>query len=253
MASGNYNWFNLHTALLLLPSWDQDFDLHAVPLPLSELLIFPLRLWERFWSHSIPRLLARCGALVVLGYAAVTLFPVSLGSGAGDGYYAALFEPSGYYIENRITMDFVSRLMKTLINEQTVLAYYLMATIFIIGHVLNPPQGHGLKRVFHACWHALFGIFTLIYLGMTLMPLSDVFPHQAPPIPNPTWLPIRTHAEVLKAPGPQAYKHTPTHILVHNPYSNPNLNPKQLILIWRSSKQHYGATIPPIHTVSSAE
>ena len=26
MLSGNYNWFNLHTAALLLPAWERDFD-----------------------------------------------------------------------------------------------------------------------------------------------------------------------------------------------------------------------------------
>ena len=33
MLTGNYNWFNFHTALLLLPAWDADADAAGLPFP----------------------------------------------------------------------------------------------------------------------------------------------------------------------------------------------------------------------------
>eukprot|EP00927_Polykrikos_kofoidii_P042217 TRINITY_DN36084_c0_g1_i1.p1 TRINITY_DN36084_c0_g1~~TRINITY_DN36084_c0_g1_i1.p1 ORF type:complete len:919 (-),score=116.73 TRINITY_DN36084_c0_g1_i1:67-2676(-) len=53
MATGNYNWFNVHTIALTLPAWDADDygdgNGENAPLPLRMALL-PARAWNWFWS-----------------------------------------------------------------------------------------------------------------------------------------------------------------------------------------------------------
>jgi hypothetical protein len=111
MITGNYNWFNLHTALLLLPAWDSDADADGLPFPL--LLGLPARalaLWERLWARLLPRFLCYIVSLGAVGYATLSLFPVTYNPEAGGGLLAplwALAQPDALHIENHITRSFL--------------------------------------------------------------------------------------------------------------------------------------------------
>ena len=78
MLTGNYNWFNLHTAALLLPAWERDYtplDRGEQP-SLCRWLLWPLHAWESLWATRLGRLVGYGGALAGLLYAQITLFPV---------------------------------------------------------------------------------------------------------------------------------------------------------------------------------
>jgi hypothetical protein len=97
MISGNYNWFNIHTAVLLLPAWDKDTLTHAAghrdgrgdgggswlprgapsPAGIAALISWPMRVWSWFWDELCVVRWA-CYALSVgaLLYAGVALFPI---------------------------------------------------------------------------------------------------------------------------------------------------------------------------------
>ena len=84
--TGNYNWFNLHTCILLLPAWAGDFDE-------SE------NAWERWWRRKGCKRAALLLFMVSLIHASTQLFPLSLTT----PYKTALSRPDGFTITNRRT------------------------------------------------------------------------------------------------------------------------------------------------------
>ena len=116
--TGNYNWFNLHTAVLLLPAWAADVTFTdttattpasvaaaaaaadraaaakgraarrpqspAPPDSSSRLTrvvreaLSPLRAWEQLWASGPCSWLASIAAVGLLGYAALDAFPISV-------------------------------------------------------------------------------------------------------------------------------------------------------------------------------
>jgi len=189
MLTGNYNWFNFHTMTLLLPAWDSDFDLAAEPLPLCSWLLAPLRLWERLWKSRPGRWLGYLGALVFLGYSAQVLFPIRYDATKAN-LTNALFHPDALTIENRITQDFIARMLDVVLQRNTYLLLYAMLGISAVAHALTPPKGGRLARLGHLGWSCILGSLAVVYLGVTLLPMSAI--HKAPVIP------FRAEATFLK-------------------------------------------------------
>ena len=111
--TGNYNWFNMHTAALLLPAWERDAYLPspraAAPDPraaapreavekqpllreanckprpsaddalarVGRMAVAPMRAWERMWASRLGCSAASAATLIGLAVAAARLFPVS--------------------------------------------------------------------------------------------------------------------------------------------------------------------------------
>lgn len=134
--TGNYNWFNIQTCVLLLPAWAADSDRPARP---------------RF-----DRACATFAVAVLL--AAFRLFPID--------YHGVLSPDTS--IQNRVDAHFVRRLFDLTVNRTTLLCLYasLAATGITYAARSHKPLGK-LARLAIAPVCAL-------YLGVVLLPLRTV-------------------------------------------------------------------------------
>ena len=151
-ATGNYNWFNLHTAALLLPAWDRDVSLAAPsrrpPPSLARAglaLLAPMRAWERAWATWLGRAAATAAALAGLGLAAAALFPLRYtpdpaAGGPMRAAWAALSRPDALALESRLDEDFVRRLLAAGVQRATVLYLYSMVVLSAVGYALAPDE-----------------------------------------------------------------------------------------------------------------
>ena len=126
-ATGNYNWFNLHTVVLLLPAWAADVELDLVGRAAAArafALFSPLVAWERLWATRLPGLVAKASATALLLYAANALFPVRLDASidpmAGRELIA---RPDAIRIENRANEAFVRQMLDAALQPSTLGAY----------------------------------------------------------------------------------------------------------------------------------
>ena len=189
MLTGNYNWFNIHTAVLLMPAWDSDcLDTSVAPLfgALSRLITMPFRGWHSFWNSRFGTILGSLSTWCCLGCAWYTLFPLEYkhhdAKSGVMGWWLALGSPDGYEIRNEITETFVTGLFEALLTPQGYLALYACLTLSAICHALQPPRGiHPMRRLCSSLWRLLLGLFCVVYLGSTLLPMESI--HESPGIP----------------------------------------------------------------------
>ena len=84
MLTGNYNWFNLHTLVLLIPAWvaDEYGDLKEDLCP-SRLLRFvsaPQRLWQQWWTTRAGHIIGAVLGGGVLVFAFFHMFTFDFGA-----------------------------------------------------------------------------------------------------------------------------------------------------------------------------
>ncbi|CAE8592870.1 unnamed protein product, partial [Polarella glacialis] len=92
IATGNYNWFNFQSLILLLPAWDADNYGDAGdccsegrgPL-LCRALLWPLKLCSRFWSSLLGRVMALLATCSFLARASASMFRIRLVGGDDPG------------------------------------------------------------------------------------------------------------------------------------------------------------------------
>ncbi|KAL1496713.1 hypothetical protein AB1Y20_014306 [Prymnesium parvum] len=134
MYSGNYNWFNLHTAALLLPAWERDVRLaprRAPPHPLAA----PLAAWERAWASAAAASLAAAAAWASLAAAAWHLFTLELR--AADGFLAALRTPDALVLRSRVDAPLVAAILAAARSPRAVAYLYSLTAIAAVGYALD--------------------------------------------------------------------------------------------------------------------
>ena len=174
--TGNYNWFNLHTAVLLLPAWASDIghlgSIAHMPWPwgrrpppspssflarIARRVRAPLVAWETLWLSSVGWWLACIGALVAVGYASALTFPVTLrldqlvlpdGTTLQDlgpinavGAFAngLLRSPTAITVENHATEPFVRRMLDAAMQPNVLGAYlYTLTGLSALVYMLEP-------------------------------------------------------------------------------------------------------------------
>ncbi|KAJ1457405.1 lipase maturation factor-domain-containing protein [Pelagophyceae sp. CCMP2097] len=167
-ATGNYNWFNLQTAALLLPAWAPDFDKNEA--------------WERFWATPLGRWTGYFGAVAVLAAAAAQLFPVRYDAVAGETWAEALARPDALFIENRATPMWTARLLESAVNQWTI--GYLYAMLFattLCAAWGTAPALKGSRAVDFAARLVSLAVSSC-YLGVTLLPLESITRRQVGPL-----------------------------------------------------------------------
>eukprot|EP00928_Gymnodinium_smaydae_P041824 TRINITY_DN28258_c0_g1_i1.p1 TRINITY_DN28258_c0_g1~~TRINITY_DN28258_c0_g1_i1.p1 ORF type:complete len:841 (-),score=71.30 TRINITY_DN28258_c0_g1_i1:117-2591(-) len=181
MLTGNYNWFNLHTMALLLPSWDADVDLAGEPFAWISFILVPLRCWERAWRSRLGRFFGISATVAALVWLSVQLFPITLDRSAGPLGLELLMQPNGLRIENKADSRFVRRMLDMILQQRSFLALYACLIISGVAHALSPPPGRTLVRLIRCLWRLFVCGVVVIYLGVTLLPLSSI--HREPSVP----------------------------------------------------------------------
>ena len=215
MLSGNYNWFNLHTAALLLPAWEHDFGLDSGPSGApgtGGLLLAPLRAWESLWATRLGRATGYLGALGGLIWAQLAYFPVTYtpppAAAPSPWPWAALAEAlwrdDALDIRNRFDSARVHALLGAAL--QNIPYLYAVALVGAVAHAAGatsaPPPPHAaaaaplpagrarralrlLLRSVAAGWCLVLGLASLLLLGVTLLPLSDLAHRDVAPLLPP--------------------------------------------------------------------
>lgn len=134
--TGNYNWFNMQTCVLLLPAWASDTQTR----------------WPRF-----DRACATLAAVVLLA-AFIRLFPMD---------YHGVWSPDTT-IRNRVDVHFVKWLFDLAVNKTTLLCLYASLAATGVAYAARSPKPLGkLARLALAPLCA-------VYLGVLLLPLRTV-------------------------------------------------------------------------------
>ena len=207
--SGNYNWFNLHTAVLLLPAWDADVD--DVEREREEEAaegehreaggkglwrsLSPRRCalrWERSCATPLARRVAAVAVLSVLLMAWRALFSITW-SDRSAGISGALWDPAALRITSKVTKRVARDLLKHALSRGALLALYAVVAAAGLTHALAPMSrraGGGttaasLQRVLRFVWRLTIGIAALLALGVTLFPLREFVGGTALPLPAP--------------------------------------------------------------------
>lgn len=197
MLTGNYNWFNAHTAVLMLPAWEADAlhgaDVGATRLGWGRLLVAPLQAWERAWASRLGRAVGGGAALTLLAAASAQLFPVRYNPEGGDGLLGALARPNGFEVSNHADREFVAWLLSSAITVQSILYLYMGVAIAAVGYALpspSPPAAEGRRRPLavciaaaHTAWRVAVGAAALVWLGVTLLPARVAHQHAGGPAP----------------------------------------------------------------------
>ena len=196
MLTGNYCWFNWHTAILLLPAWDTDTDLELEDVGegvqrsrscFEVPRVLALR-WERAWQAAVSRAAALAVAALALGRCAWIYFPitvkcsdaaVALDSSANKnncsaGFRGALFAPDALRIENRVTAATVDALVAAALDWRAVAALYAIVALAVAAHAMSPPRSGFYERGWpcRVLWRLGSGAVVLVALGVTLQPLG---------------------------------------------------------------------------------
>ena len=215
MLTGNYCWFNLHTAILLLPAWDTDVDdvrlperTHTRNTP-SSCFDVPRVIttrWERAWNSAVARAAACAVAALGLARCAWAYFPITLAcsddssaSNCSLGFRDALFAPDALRINNRVTTATVNGLLAAVLDWRAVAALYVVVALAVVTHAATPVRDsfdkHGwLRRV---AWRLGSGAVVLVALGVTLQPLGQ-FAGRDVAIPAPFVAPVARLAAALR-------------------------------------------------------
>eukprot|EP00929_Paragymnodinium_shiwhaense_P123836 TRINITY_DN9815_c0_g2_i1.p1 TRINITY_DN9815_c0_g2~~TRINITY_DN9815_c0_g2_i1.p1 ORF type:complete len:851 (-),score=79.60 TRINITY_DN9815_c0_g2_i1:142-2694(-) len=187
MITGNYNWFNLHTIVLLLPAWEADFDLQGKPFSLVRPLLALPRFWEKYWRSWFGTLTASFMAVGILTYFQITLFPIEYradkvlsGALQNKGWLAdalgleALYSPDAIIIKNKLDEAEVKKILGSTLTPITYLVLYAMMGVCAIAHALSPPPGAFIVRLNRCLWRLILGALCMLYLGVTLIPLQGI-------------------------------------------------------------------------------
>lgn len=150
--SGNYNWFNLHTCVLLLPAWAADAPSQPSGRPprgLVARLLAPAVAWEQLWGTRLGGTLGAVSALGALGVAGARLFPVAVewsavpaGAGPLETLTALLATPQAVRIGNHATEAFVREMLDSALQSQcTGLYLYTVTVLSALGYSLGGGGG----------------------------------------------------------------------------------------------------------------
>ena len=209
MLTGNYNWFNLHTAVLLLPAWDDDRDpvaptSSAWPPLLGPLLVRALHGWDRAWNTRVGRAAATVGALALLTHGARTYFALELSPDVHARLVAAverpwgertaralhelgarlLADPSAARLRNLLDRRATDSILAALLSWRALALLYATLILTGLAHACSPPPGGRCTRLMRCAWRVLLCGAATVWLGMTLLPLDSIAPgHAAPPLP----------------------------------------------------------------------
>ncbi|KAH8057189.1 hypothetical protein JL722_6832 [Aureococcus anophagefferens] len=174
MYSGNYNWFNLHTVVLLLPAWACDFSEASA--------------WETFWRRR--RWPVRFGVCAALAYAFRRLFPFSTNGSVA----AALAAPAGFVIENRATVRFTKAMLDTALTEATLLYVYAVLALRAAAYASRAP-GRRLRYGAGVAWRLALAAAAAVALGVLLLPCESIAGRPVLPLlPGPLREPTRRAA-----------------------------------------------------------
>ena len=174
MYSGNYNWFNLHTVVLLLPAWACDFSEASA--------------WETFWRRR--RWPVRFGVCAALAYAFRRLFPFSTNGSVA----AALAAPAGFVIENRATVRFTKAMLDTALTERTLLYVYAILALPAAAYAARAP-GRRLRYGAGVAWRLALAAAAAVALGVLLLPCESIAGRPVLPLlPGPLREPTRRAA-----------------------------------------------------------
>ena len=170
MATGNYNWFNLHTAALLLPAWARDVSLsHAASAvsaatveaqqpsapragqmrSVAQRLLAPLVAWEKFGAWRPCAWLSSLAALAALCHVSLATFPISIkwsslpGSGGGSVSLATLSALLSTHdalgIENHADESFVRAMLHAALQPRALSAYlYTVTSLSALCYAIAP-------------------------------------------------------------------------------------------------------------------
>ena len=175
-ATGNYNWFNLQTLILLLPAWAADVTLvdsappkkrtaeaadraglpRHEPLPWAQRLLAPAIAWERLFKSAVGTTLASAAAIAFVIVASALFFPVRvdwkvLGADANpDHHWMAapltaldrvrrLFTTNGgLSIENRADEQFVQWMLGAVLQPHVLGAcLYTVTAVSAVGYAMG--------------------------------------------------------------------------------------------------------------------
>ena len=203
-ATGNYNWFNLHTTVLLLPAWAADAspgdggvgDDRGGLLPrLLASVTAPVVTWERMWAGALGSAFASLATVGGLLAASFALFPVtvSVSALASGGepmptWSAALWAwvdmlstNGALIVESRLDEAFVRWMLDVALRPDALGAYvYTMALIGAVAYAVG-VGGVGPRSVLGFCSllggfaeRLLLGVIALLLLGVTLLPFDSI-------------------------------------------------------------------------------
>uniref|UniRef100_A0A7S2H503 Lipase maturation factor 2 n=1 Tax=Octactis speculum TaxID=3111310 RepID=A0A7S2H503_9STRA len=177
-------------------------------------LVAPLKAWERIWSSYIGWVVSTVAAVASLGYAGVQLFPVTYSPPASDaqGFYregilGALARHDSLRIENELTPKMVWWILDVFVQSRCVAYLYGALTLSAVAYATQPllytptqpssntqtNQKHHISspftRVMHllrmpscVAWRAILSCVTIIYLGITLIPLATITGNDMAPL-----------------------------------------------------------------------
>ena len=183
MATGNYNWFNLHTCVLLLPAWDADVDMTAVPIQhAGQLLAAPLRAWCRMWESRTGRVLGYMAALVALGGGAARFFSLDVADHARPSLAAPnaiasqlrllLTDPAAARLHNHATPDATASMLAVALGPAALTYLYAALALSGVVHACSLPADSSPLHTFCFAWRALLSVAAAVWLGVTLLPFE---------------------------------------------------------------------------------
>lgn len=168
--TGNYNWFNLHTCILLLPAWACDFGENNP--------------WERFWSRRGCKKAVVVSSCISLFHAFTLLFPISL----SRPYRTLLSRPDGFTIGNKADRYMVAGMLDAVLGWRPFFYVYFCSALAGSDFARRSSARKGLFRgslvyVFNIVLTAM----ALAHLGVILLPLKELGNRPILPlIPTPT-------------------------------------------------------------------
>ena len=169
--TGNYNWFNLHTCILLLPAWAGDFHEEE-------------NAWERWWRRNGCRRACYFSTLVALVHASTQLFPLSLTT----PYKTALSRPDGFTITNKADRYFVAGMLTAVLDWRPVAYLYGMAALAGSDYARRASRKKGYVRG-ALCYAFNLGLaaICLAHMGIIIIPMGSLANRSILPlIPTPT-------------------------------------------------------------------
>jgi len=155
--SGNYNFFNLLTLVLLIPAWAHDFAIH------------------HFWERSWQRLYLVCYILTfaALTYTFLQLFPFVFLAKSDD--FSSLLTKSVIRFDNLATESWTRKMIQITLSSLAVHIFYAIVSLTAVSYSFFGT--HTLKQKLRRC---MLSVFCLGYLALILVPYRSILDQDLP-------------------------------------------------------------------------